>query len=91
MKVIIVPTDFSDNAANAMRYAILMSKYHYFKIVFVHIYSLPFLNPEAGMVYDAGLSESMRLQADKALREHVDKVFESLGMHRNLLLSELET
>lgn len=91
MKIIIVPTDFSENSANAMRYAIQMSKSHYFKLIFLHVYSLPFLNPEAGMVYDAVISESMRLQSEKALREHVEKVFDSLGMHRNLLLSELET
>lgn len=91
MKVIIVPTDFSDNAANAVKYAIQLSKMHYYKLVFVHVYSLPFLNPEAGMVYDASFSEAMKIQSDKALREHIDKVFESLGMHRNLLLSELET
>lgn len=91
MKIIIVPTDFSENSANAMRYAIQMSKSHYFKLIFLHVYSLPFLNPEAGMVYDAVISESMRIQSEKALRGHVEKVFDSLGMHRNLLLSELET
>jgi len=90
MKTIIVPTDFSENAANAVKYAIMMSKLHYNKLIFTHVYSLPFLNPEAGMVYDASLSESLRIQADKALREHIDKVYESLGMHRNLLLSEIE-
>lgn len=90
MKIIIVPTDFSEPAANAAKYAILMSKLHYNKLIFVHVYSLPFLNPEAGMVYDASFSESMRLQAEKALAEHIEKVYESLGMHRNLLLSELE-
>jgi nucleotide-binding universal stress UspA family protein len=90
MKVIIVPTDFSENSANAVKYAIQMSKMHYNKLIFMHVYSLPFLNPEAGMVYDASFSEGIRIQADKALREHIDKVYESLGMHRNLLLSELE-
>jgi nucleotide-binding universal stress UspA family protein len=90
MKVIIVPTDFSENAANAVKYAVQMSKLHYYKLIFVHVYSLPFLNPEAGMVYDEALSDSLRLQADKALREHIEKVYESMEMNRNLLLSELE-
>ena len=89
--MIIVPTDFSQNAANAVKYAIQLSKMHYYKLVFLHVYSLPFLNPEAGMVYDASLSEAMKIQSEKALREHIDSVFETLGMHRNLLISELET
>lgn len=90
MKIIIVPTDFSEPATNAVKYAIQMSKMHYNKLIFVHVYSMPFLNPEAGMVYDASFSESMRIQADTALREHIEKVYASMGMHRNLLLSELE-
>jgi nucleotide-binding universal stress UspA family protein len=90
MKTIIVPTDFSHNADNALKYAIQMSKMHYNKLIFTHVYSLPFLNPEAGMVYDQSFFDAQRIQADKTLREHVDKVYESMGMHRNLLLSELE-
>lgn len=90
MKVIIVPTDFSENAANAVKYAIHLSKMHYFKLIFTHVYSVPFLSPEAGMVYDASFYEAMRIQAEKALRESIEKVYESIGMHRNLLLSELE-
>lgn len=90
MKVIIVPTDFSEPAGNAVKYAIQMSKMHYNKLIFVHVYSLPFLNPEAGMVYDASFSEAMKIQAEKALNENIDMVYESLGMHRNLLLTELE-
>lgn len=90
MKVIIVPTDFSENATNALKFAIEMSKMHYNKLIFTHVYSLPFLNPEAGMVYDASFSEAMRVQAEKTMREHIEKVYESMGMHRNLLLSELE-
>jgi nucleotide-binding universal stress UspA family protein len=90
MKTIIVPTDFSENADNAVKYAILMSKMHYNKLIFTHVYSLPFLNPEAGMVYDQSFFDAQRIQADKALREHIEKVYTSLGMHRNLLLSELE-
>jgi nucleotide-binding universal stress UspA family protein len=90
MKTIIVPTDFSDNADNAVKYAIQMSKMHYNKLIFVHVFSLPFLNPEAGMVYDQSFFDAQRIQADKALRESIDKVYKSLGMHRNLLLSELE-
>jgi nucleotide-binding universal stress UspA family protein len=90
MKIIIVPTDFSENAVNAVKYAIGLSKMHYNKLIFTHVYSLPFLNPEAGMVYDQSFFEAQRIQADKALREHIDKVYESMGMHRNLILSELE-
>ena len=90
MKTIIVPTDFSNNADNAVKFAIQMSKMHYNKLIFTHVYSLPFLNPEAGMVYDQSFYEAQRIQADKALRAHIDKVYESMGMHRNLLLSELE-
>jgi nucleotide-binding universal stress UspA family protein len=90
MKTIIVPTDFSETAGNAVKYALQMSKMHSYKLVFVHVYSLPFLNPEAGMVYDASFSAAMKAQAEKALRENIDTLFESLGMHRNLLLTELE-
>jgi nucleotide-binding universal stress UspA family protein len=90
MKIIIVPTDFSENAANAVKYAIQMSKLHYNKLIFMHVYSLPFLNPEAGMVYDQSYFDAMKLQAQKALNAHIEKVYESMGMHRNLLLSELE-
>ena len=42
------------------------------------------------MVYDQSFFDAQRIQADKALRAHIDKVYESMGMHRNLLLSELE-
>jgi nucleotide-binding universal stress UspA family protein len=90
MKTIIVPIDFSKNADNAVKYAIRMSKMHYNKLIFMHVFSLPYLNPEVGMVYDQSFADAQRIQADKALREHIDKVYESLGMHRNLLLSELE-
>jgi nucleotide-binding universal stress UspA family protein len=90
MKTIIVPIDFSKNGDNAVEYAIRMSKMHYNKLIFMHVFSLPFLNPEVGMVYDQSFTDAQRIQADKALREHVEKVYKSLGMHRNLLLSELE-
>ncbi len=90
MKTIIVPIDFSKNADNAVEYAIRMSKMHYNKLIFMHVFSLPYLNPEVGMVYDQSFADAQRVQADKALREHIEKVYESLGMHRNLLLSELE-
>jgi nucleotide-binding universal stress UspA family protein len=90
MKIIIVPTDFSENAANAVKYAIQMSKMHYNKLIFMHVYSLPFLNPEAGMVYDQSYFDAMNLQVRQGLNAHIEKVYESMGMHRNLLLSELE-
>ncbi len=90
MKTVIVPTDFSENAANAIRYAIEMSKLHYQKLIFVHIYSLPLINPEMGVVYDAALADSLASQYDGFLRKAVEKAYHDLGINRNLLLSELE-
>ena len=71
MKTAIVPTDFSENAEHAIRYAILMAQEMSLKLVFTHVFSLPFIAPEAGMAYDASMIDELQSQYDKNLRDHV--------------------
>lgn len=90
MNTIIVPTDFSLNAENAIRYAIQLARQRNIKIVYAHIYSTPIITSEAGLVYVDSLSESIKQKAERTLSENIDKIYNSLGMNRNLLLSEFE-
>jgi nucleotide-binding universal stress UspA family protein len=41
MKTILVPTDFSDVASNALKYAIELAKFRPAKIILLHIYQIP--------------------------------------------------
>ena len=89
MKTIIVPTDFSNTAGNAIKYAIGMAKSLHTKLVFCHIYNTPYLIPEAGMVYDASFSIAIQSQAEKSLTVQIDQCYADLGMGRNLNATDI--
>lgn len=45
MKTILVPTDFSKNADNALRYAVELAKKGNYKIILLHAYHISFVGP----------------------------------------------
>jgi nucleotide-binding universal stress UspA family protein len=50
MKTIIVPTDFSDNATHALRYACMLNSAFNGKIILFHSYAVPVFAPDASYV-----------------------------------------
>jgi nucleotide-binding universal stress UspA family protein len=79
MKTILVPTDFSDNAHNALRYAANLASQVEAKIILVHIIHLPVAPLESGMVItpDMHLEEDFSLELDSLAnnlrQEHKDR------------------
>src|ERR1035438_8203878 len=41
MKTILVPTDYSDTANNALQYAVELAKFSKAKIILLHVYPIP--------------------------------------------------
>ncbi len=68
MKTILVPTDFSDNAENALQYAIAMANAFEANIELVHTFHL---SQRAGMI--VSVQERMRIEAHKDLKKMVEE------------------
>ena len=68
MKSILVPTDFSKNANNALDYAIELAKKEKAKIILLHAFNVTYIYPDMPMQYTIDLTESARKDADKKLQ-----------------------
>lgn len=67
MKTILVPTDFSKNANNALNYAIAMAKKEKAKIILMHAYDIIYLSADAPMEYYAEGLEATKNATQKML------------------------
>jgi len=72
--MILVPTDFSKNAANALNYAIAIAKKGKAKIILLHAFNRVYLSPDIPMEYFAVELSAIELAAEKNLKALCDKI-----------------
>jgi nucleotide-binding universal stress UspA family protein len=71
MKTILVPTDFSENAANALKYAAALANHVKGEMIIAHVINLPVTSLESGVALpsDARLEEDCRQELDRLSKE----------------------
>jgi nucleotide-binding universal stress UspA family protein len=74
MKNILVPTDFSDNSMQALRFAMDLAKAHDSAITLLSAYHIPAPAAEFGTVIDAGDFERLRVETNHALEGLAEEV-----------------
>lgn len=67
MKTILYPTDFSDNAQNALRYVIPFAQRMQASILLLHVYPFPAVYPEAPLSIMERETEILRIAAEEHL------------------------
>jgi nucleotide-binding universal stress UspA family protein len=92
MKTILVPTDFSVNAKNAMKYAISLAKTMKAKIHLCHAIVIPEVGPTAGfMVWPAEDYKVMKKESDDRLTKYIQKISKDENLPMITYSSELGT
>jgi nucleotide-binding universal stress UspA family protein len=90
MKTILVPTDFSKNAENALNYAIAIAKKEKHKVLLLHVYNtvvtLP--SPDIPVQYYAEAFESIRESALTKLNELKKTVLKRSKIECELMIEE---
>ena len=86
MRNIIVPTDFSENAANALKYAINMAFHFDSKIHLIHVYN----SPPSGVGMMRSVTDFMRNDAEGELSKIVNKNKERLLRGTSLVAKAIE-
>lgn len=71
MKTILVPTDFSDGAQNALDYAIEMVKHTKAKLILFHAYHIPAIPSDAPFVMPVGDMEKDALKALNKIKKNI--------------------
>lgn len=89
MKTILIPTDFSDNAENAAKYAIQLAKQSNSKIVFFHATNLPLPSTTDSVYFDETFMEDHRKGLIKTLTQHVNKIYKHLNIKRDESISKI--
>lgn len=74
MKNILVPTDFSENAENALYYAIDIAKRLNAKIILLHAYQNNYSNPYIPLDYAVEENKQMAISSDNRLKEESLKI-----------------
>lgn len=74
MKTILVPTDFSDNAANALDYAVALAKKSNSRILLLHVYQIPYPVSDTPLPYTIDQIEAIRKGTEKQLKEIYTKI-----------------
>ncbi len=75
MEKILVPLDFSDVSANALRYAYAFNKHYFAQLHVLHVFDVPF---SASLENDGGLMEYERIQ-----KSFTDKVWTFIADHKD--------
>jgi nucleotide-binding universal stress UspA family protein len=88
MKTILVPTDFSKNAENAMNYAIEFAKKEQAKLILLHVFQIDF--SRAYVPFDIISEERAALtkEAESKLKDLSKKIKEKSGLICDLLIAE---
>jgi nucleotide-binding universal stress UspA family protein len=91
MKTILVPTDFSKNAGNALDYAIAIAKKEKAKIILLHAFNISYINGDAPVNYFAeqlAVVEEAAAKRLKALQSKVQKskvICETINREGNVI------
>jgi nucleotide-binding universal stress UspA family protein len=83
METILIPTDFSEPANNAVKYGVELAKYFDAKLVFVNAYPIPPANYESGTSFD--LLNNLKAASEEAL----DNLKSNYPEHRIECFSEM--
>jgi nucleotide-binding universal stress UspA family protein len=78
MQTILVPTDFSDNAKNALSYAAQLAKKLNAQLILLHAYMLP--TPVSEVPYVMINAEEMQRENERIANEAVDKIIDQHGI-----------
>lgn len=84
MQTILVPTDFSDNAKNALSYAAQLAKKVNASLVLLHAYMLP--TPVSEVPYVMINAEEMQRENERVAREAVDKIRSQHGINASSIV-----
>ncbi|HYF31845.1 MAG TPA: universal stress protein [Chitinophagaceae bacterium] len=84
MQTILVPTDFSDNAKNAMAYAAQFARKVNASLLLLHAYMLP--TPVSEVPYVMINAEEMQKENERFAREAVDKLQAEYGIRASSLV-----
>lgn len=82
METIIIPTDFSPAAANAVDYGVELAKYFNSRVVLVNAYPLPALNYEVG--YSFEILASIREDVLNKMADLKKEIFQKNGSNLNI-------
>ena len=74
MNTILVPTDFSKNAKNALDYAIVLAKKESAKIILVHAFHVLYITPDLPVEFLADEIDIVETTANKQLKVLSEKV-----------------
>lgn len=74
MKTILIPTDFSGNAQNALEYSIELAKREKVKLILVHAYHITYIAPDVPVQY---LTEEL-VFANEAAKKQIEKLTEKV-------------
>lgn len=74
MKTILVPTDFSKNADNALNYAIALAKKQKAKILLFHAYMITYVSPDMPLAYYSEQIKETESEIDKKLAALCERV-----------------
>ena len=88
MKTILVPTDFSENAENALYYAIDIAKRLNAKIILLHAYQSNYTNPYIPLDYIVEENKHLAISSDKQLKEESLKIKQVGGVEYECLSIE---
>lgn len=98
MKTILVPTDFSDNADNALYYAIELAKKENDKIILLHAYHIDYSNPAVPLDFTLEVKNNALSDSENQLKETSLKIsyagkieFDCLSVEGDPLESILST
>ncbi|TAL60147.1 MAG: universal stress protein, partial [Bacteroidetes bacterium] len=68
MKTILVPTDFSKDASNAVRYATAIAKKEKAKIILLHAFHFTYISPDVPAQFAAETIEAMKADSEHKLK-----------------------
>ncbi len=77
MKIILVPTDFSENANHAIQYAIALAGMEPSRIVLLHVYQVLYPVNNGPAMFSPELNDEIRQASEKQLKEWSTKIHAS--------------
>ena len=81
METILIPTDFSEAANNAVKFGVELAKYFDAKLVFVNAYPIPPANYESGTSFD--LLNNLKAASEEALDNLKSNLILNLHAEKN--------
>lgn len=91
MKTILVPTDFSSNAENALHFALILAKNQNAKLILMHVYQFPIAVAAVSFNVLEEEKQNIKLDSSKKLRAACIKIDHAGGIPYEYLSEEGDT